>query len=95
MSITEQKLLRCRDCWIELFVKMTQNFTRVYVDANKINMLIQGILAGETLYLTSQFLFAAPQIGVLSEMVEYQTEFRDGIWFDLKYLGVITQWRWQ
>ncbi len=46
-------------------------------------MLFQGILAGETLYLTSQFLFAAPQIGALSEMVEYQTEFRDGIWFDL------------
>ena len=48
-----------------------------------------------TLYLTSQFPFAAPQIGALSEMVEYQTEFRDGIWFDLNYLGVITQWRWQ
>ena len=95
MSITEQKLLRCRDCWIELFVKMTQNFTRVYVDANKINMLFQGILAGETLYLTSQFPFAAPQIGALSEMVEYQTEFRDGIWFDLNYLGIITQVGWQ
>lgn len=95
MSITEQKLLRCRDCWIELFVKTTQNFTRVYVDANKINMLFQGVLAGGTLYLTSQFPFAAPQIGALSEMVEYQTEFRDGIWFDLNYLGVITQWRWQ
>ena len=47
------------------------NFTRVYVDANKINMLFQGILAGETLYLTSQFPFAAAQIGALSEMVEY------------------------
>ena len=64
-------------------VEFYWNFTRVYVDANKINMLFQGILAGETLYLTSQFLFAAPQIGALSEMVEYQTEFRDGIWFDL------------
>jgi hypothetical protein len=43
----------------------------VYVDANKINMLFQGILTGETLYLTSQFPFAAAQIGALSEMVEY------------------------
>ena len=76
-------------------VEFYWNFTRVYVDANKINMLFQGILAGETLYLTSQFLFAAPQIGALSEMVEYQTEFRDGIWFDLNYLGIITQVGWQ
>lgn len=76
-------------------VEFYWNFTRVYVDANKINMLFQGILAGGALYLTSQFPFAAPQIGALSEMVEYQTEFRDGIWFDLNYLGVITQWRWQ
>ena len=64
-------------------VEFYWNFARVHVDANKINMLFQGILAGETLYLTSQFLFAAPQIGALSEMVEYQTEFRDGLWFDL------------
>ena len=76
-------------------VEFYWNFTRVYVDANKINMLFQGILAGETLYLTSQFPFAAPQIGALSEMVEYQTEFRDGIWFDLNYLGIITQVGWQ
>ena len=76
-------------------VEFYWNFTRVYVDANNLNILFQGVLAGETLYLTSQFPFAAPQIGALSEMVEYQTEFRDGIWFDLNYLGVITQWRWQ
>ena len=76
-------------------VEFYWNFTRVYVDANKMNMLFQGILARGTLYLTSQFPFAAPQIEALSEMVEYQTEFRDGIWFDLNYLGVITQWRWQ
>ena len=76
-------------------VEFYWNFTRVYVDANKINMLFQGILAGETLYLTSQFPFAAPQIEALSEMVGYQTEFRDGIWFDLNYLGIITQVGWQ
>ena len=58
-------------------------------------MVFQGVLAGGTLFLTSQIPFAVPQIGALSEMVEYQTEFRDGIWFDLNYLGVITQWRWQ
>ena len=71
------------------------NFARVHVDTNNLNMVFQGVLAGGTLYLTSQFPFAVPQIGALSEMVEYQTEFRDGIWFDLNYLGVITQWRWQ
>ena len=76
-------------------VEFYWNFTRVYVDANKINMLFQDILAGETLYLTSQFLFEAPQIGALSEMVGYQTEFSDGIWFDLNYLGIITQVGWQ
>lgn len=67
----------------------------MHVDTNNLNMVFQGVLAGGTLFLTSQILFAAPQIGALSEMVEYQTEFRDGIWFDLNYLGVITQWRWQ
>ena len=76
-------------------VEFYWNFTRVHVDTNNLNMVFQGVLVGETLYLTSQFPFAAPQIGALSEMVEYQTEFRDGIWFDLNYLGVITQWRWQ
>ena len=48
-------------------------------------MVFQGVLAGGTLFLTSQIPFAAPQIEALSEMVEYQTEFRDGIWFDLTY----------
>lgn len=67
----------------------------MHVDTNNLNMVFQGVLAGGTLFLTSQIPFAVPQIGALSEMVEYQTEFRDGIWFDLNYLGVITQWRWQ
>ena len=71
------------------------NFAGVYVDANNLNMVFQGVLAGRTLYLTSQFPFAAPQIEALSEMVVYQTEFRDCIWFDLNYLGGITQFGWQ
>ena len=76
-------------------VEFYWNFARVYVDANNLNMLFQGILAGGTLYLTSQFPFGARQIEALSEMVGYKIEFRDGIWFDLNYLGIITQLGWQ